>query len=165
MDEIEKKYRVCEEPAHLEDYAKSELEQGYLSVNPVVRIRRDGDVYLLTYKQRKGQEEKLRVNTEIELPLTKESYEHMKAKADGRLITKTRYKIPIEGDLLAELDIFHGFYEGLKVVEVEFPTVEVAREFVPPDWFGEDVSGDHRYSNSSLSTEQLRFWEEPQDGT
>lgn len=159
MDEIEKKYRICKEPVNLENYEKSDLEQGYLSVNPVVRIRKDGDAYILTYKQRKGQEENLRVNHEVELPLSEESYVHLKDKIDGHLIRKTRYKIPIQGGLTAELDIFHGFYEGLKVVEVEFSSVEDAREFVPPDWFGEDVSGDHRYSNSSLSTEEVKFWE------
>ena len=31
---------------------------------------------------------------EYNLPLTKESYEHMRPKADGILISKTRYLIP-----------------------------------------------------------------------
>ena len=35
---------------------------------------------------------------EYNLPLTKESYEHMRPKADGILISKTRYLIPEKMD-------------------------------------------------------------------
>ena len=54
--------------------------------------------------------------------------------------------------LTAELDIFHGMHNGLILVEVEFPSVEVADAFVAPAWFGEDVSADPRYRNSYLAS-------------
>ena len=48
------------------------------------------------------------IRKEYNLPLTKESYEHLKEKIDGRLIEKTRYLIPLDNGLTAELDIFEG---------------------------------------------------------
>ena len=47
--------------------------------------------------------------------------------------------------------MFHDRLEGLMFAEVEFPDEETALRFVPPKWFGEDVSGDRRYSNGYLS--------------
>ena len=36
---------------------------------------------------------------------------------------------------------------------MEFQDEEDADLFVPPEWFGQNVSGDKRYSNSFLSTQ------------
>ena len=49
------------------------------------------------------------------------------------------------------MDVFHGSLAPLVLAEVEFPTVEEANAFVPPDWFGADVTMDGRYHNSYLS--------------
>ena len=89
---------------------------------------------------------------EYNLPLNKESYEHLLKKADGNIITKTRYLIPInDGTLTAELDIFEGKFEGMELIEVEFSSVEQADAFQKPDWFGEDVTQNKKYHNSYLS--------------
>ena len=100
--EIERKYLISSLPEHLEQYPHRQLEQGYLSTSPVVRVRKDDDKYELTYKS-KG----LMVREEHNLPLTKESYEHLRTKIDGRLISKKRYCIPY-GIYTIELDIFEG---------------------------------------------------------
>ena len=92
------------------------------------------------------------VNREEEFCMRQESYERLRAKCDGRIVSKTRYRIPLAGGLTAELDLFHGVHEGLRLVEVEFPSVETADAFVPPVWFGEEVSGDPRYRNSYLAS-------------
>lgn len=160
--EIEKKFRVTNMPSHLEQYETREIEQGYLCTNPVVRIRRSNDDYILTYKSKFNIDEKLlqmaSVANEIEVPLTKSGYEHLKEKIDNHLIEKTRYIIPLEPPLKAELDLFHGRLEGLYFVEVEFPDEIMANQFTPPDWFGEDVSLDKRFGNSNLS--KLDCWKE-----
>ena len=75
----------------------------------------------------------------------------MLSKSDGNVITKTRYFIPINDGLTAELDVFEGMFEGLVFVEVEFESLEQATEFTPPEWFDEDVTSDKRYHNSYLS--------------
>ena len=54
-------------------------------------------------------------------------------------------------DLLIELDVFEGKFEGLYLAEVEFSSEEDADAFAPPDWFGEDVTLDGTYHNSRMS--------------
>lgn len=144
--EIERKYLIKQLPENLEQYEHHEIEQGYLCTSPVVRIRRQDEEYVLTYKS-KG----LMVREEYNLPLTREGYYHMREKIDGLLISKTRYLIPIENNLKIELDLFHDTYEGLYLAEVEFPTEEMANTFLPPDWFLEDVTFSQKYHNSVLS--------------
>lgn len=144
--EIERKYLIHTLPDHLEQYPKRELEQGYLCTAPVVRIRKDNERYELTYKS-KG----LMVREEHNLPLTEEAYIHLKTKIDGRLISKTRYLIPLGETLIVELDVFHGDLAPLLLAEVEFPDEESANRFTPPDWFGEDVTFSSKYHNSNLS--------------
>ena len=144
--EIERKFLVKNLPENLESYAQKRIAQGYLSTNPVVRIRRSNDDYYLTYKG-KG----LMVREEYDLPLTAEAFEHMLPKIDGSLIDKIRYLIPLEDGLIAELDVFQGHLAPLRLVEVEFDSVEAADAFVAPDWFGDDVTNSGKYHNSNLS--------------
>ncbi|MFR1255477.1 MAG: hypothetical protein ACLSCU_04510 [Eubacterium sp.] len=95
--EIEKKYLVKKLPENLETYPFNQLEQCYLCVDPVVRIRRRDDAYILTYKSRLGldqNQDNLCVAHEFEGPLTREAYESLKEKREGEPVTKTRYKIP-----------------------------------------------------------------------
>ena len=72
-------------------------------------------------------------------------------KADGIVISKTRYLIPEKDGLTIELDIFHKDYDGLFLAEVEFCSEEQANAYVPPAWFGEDVTYSSEYHNSTLS--------------
>ena len=146
--EIERKFLPDMEhlPFQPEDYPCRQIEQGYLCTEPVVRIRRDNDKYFLTYKS-KG----LMVREEYNLPLTKPGYEHLLAKADGRIITKKRYVITLEDDLKLELDIFEGDLAPLVIAEIEFPDEETAQGYQPPEWLGEDVTYSTLYHNSTLS--------------
>lgn len=145
--EIERKYLVDEPPKNYKDFPSHLIEQAYLCTEPVVRIRKEDDTYYLTYKS-KG----LLAREEYNLPLTKEAYGHLLTKADGIVLTKRRYLIPIPGTkLTAELDEFSGEYDGLLLAEVEFQTKEEAESFLPPDWFGRDVTFSGEYQNSRLS--------------
>ncbi|KAI4445985.1 Inorganic triphosphatase [Eubacterium plexicaudatum ASF492] len=67
------------------------------------------------------------------------------------MITKRRYLIPLDSTHTIELDIFHDKLEGVTLAEVEFASVEEADSFIPPDWFGEDVTYESRYHNSEMS--------------
>lgn len=154
--EIEKKFLVRDIPDELENAEKWEISQGYLCTlenAPTIRIRKVNDLYNLTYKSRAGvkQERNVIINQEEEFPITRECFEHLAGKVDGHLITKTRYRFPIGVRDVAELDIFHGALEGLCLVEVEFSTIQDAKDFIAPDWFGEDVSDDASFRNASLA--------------
>ena len=148
--EIERKYLVKTTPTNLDQYESKKIAQGYLCTEPVVRIRRSNDDYYMTYKG-----DGLMVREEYNLPLTKEAYDHLRPKIDGLLIAKTRYLIPLDGKLTAELDVFEEDLSGLTIVEVEFDSIEEANTFTAPDWFGEDVTNSGKYHNSYLSRHGL----------
>lgn len=163
--EIERKFTIKTLPDHLDDYESIHMVQGYLCTDPVVRVRKENDQYFLTYKG-KG----LLAREEANLPLTKDSFEHLIEKVDGLVIKKTRYLIPLtnpqfdsskmsdqdykvleEGPALKiELDVFDT-PSGLIMAEVEFPSIEIANAFLPPEWFLEDVTNNKAYHNSNMS--------------
>lgn len=144
--EIERKYLVKAVPDNIEEYKCRVIEQGYLSTKPVVRVRRDNDEYYLTYKGGG-----MMARQEYNLPLTKESYEHLITKADGNIIRKKRYEIPDGTGKIIELDIFEGVFEGTVLAEVEFETIEEAESYVAPEWFLKDVTYEKEYHNSNMS--------------
>lgn len=158
--EIERKFTVKSLPNNLNQYRFHIIEQAYLNTEPVIRIRKQDDEYYLTYKG-KG----LLAREEYNLPLNEQSYYHLRKKADGNIISKKRYLIPIETPkfrsgfqipdapiaLTIELDIFGAPFRDLIIAEVEFPTSDTANAFLPPDWFAEDVTDNPEYHNSNLS--------------
>ena len=162
--EIERKFTISKLPENLESYPCHIIEQAYLNTDPVVRIRREDDTFYLTYKG-KG----LLAREEYNLPLNEHSYYHLREKADGNVISKKRYVIPIlnpqfnmtqlssadfsvdQTSLSVELDIFEPPFAPLIIAEVEFPDKETAEAFLPLDWFSQDVTNDPAYHNSNLS--------------
>ena len=142
--EIERKFLLKNIPDDLENYPCTQIEQAYLCRKPVVRVRRNGDRFELTCKG-KGK----MVREEINLPLSEEAYLSLRAKAEGTVIFKRRYRIPY-GKYTIELDHFEAPRAGLWLAEVEFPTEEEALSFVPPEWFGEDVTQDTAYHNANM---------------
>lgn len=144
--EIERKFLVKEIPGNLEEYKKLEIKQGYISIDPVIRLRQQNNKYIFTFKG-----EGTIVRQEFEYELNEEQFSALWEKVENNKITKTRYLIPLSKNLTAELDIFKENLEGFVNVEVEFSNLDEANDFIPPDWFGLDISEDRRYSNASLS--------------
>ena len=158
--EIERKFTVRKLPDNLDSYPFHIIEQAYLNTDPVLRIRREDDAFYLTYKG-KG----MMAREEYNLPLNKDSYYHLLEKADGNIISKKRYLIPLKNpqftgqntqppegySLTIELDVFAKPFAPLIMAEVEFGSKIAAETFLPPDWFLEDVTYDPAYHNSYLS--------------
>lgn len=162
--EIERKFLIEEKnlPENYQTYPSRQLEQGYISISPSIRIRRDENRYLFTCKGGGFLKRE-----EFELPLTKAEFDHLKTKVEGNWIKKRRYFLPVHPDgtveedpsadaeLTIELDIFDSPFAPLIYAEVEFPTEEAANTFTPPDWFGKDVTMLSGYQNSALSQKKL----------
>jgi CYTH domain-containing protein len=128
------------------------IEQAYISVDPVIRLRRADDVFYLTVKQGGGM-----VREEAEFVITREQYDRLLSKVETNTIRKTRVLIPIAAGLTAELDLYEGTLTGFVTVEVEFENAQNAREFVPPAWFGREVTEDARYANSTIAVYGLQI--------
>ena len=118
--------------------------QGYVSINPEIRIRKQDDTYYLTQKS-----DGTLIRKEHETEITKEKFEFYLSQLQTNLIYKTRYSIPIN-QYTAELDIYHGYLEGLITVEVEFNDEYSALKFIKPEYFGLDITDDKRYKNKNL---------------
>ena len=162
--EIERKFTLKRLPENLESYPCHIIEQAYLNTSPVVRVRQQDDTFYLTYKGGG-----LMAREEYNLPLDQASYQHLLAKADGNVISKKRYVIPLENpqfspdfvplstpELFVELDVFAPPFAPLIMAEVEFPSKEMANAFLPPDWFNEDVTMNPEYHNSNMSKAIIR---------
>jgi CYTH domain-containing protein len=168
--EIERKFTLNVVPDDLDSYKCHHIEQASLCTGPVVRIRREDDEYYLTYKG-----SGMLARTEYNMPLDEESYAHLREKADGNIITKKRYLVPIDSvdtsnrrdpdddepkispyaGMIAEIDVFDPPFEPLMLVEVEFADLDAANRFVPPEWFDEDVTMKYEYYNSYLSKQKF----------
>jgi CYTH domain-containing protein len=147
--EIERKFLVRELPGDLATYASSEISQGYLVSTDdglQVRLRKMQQRYSLTYKRGLGP-----VREEREVELTAEQFDTLWPATVGKRLVKTRYEIPF-GDRLVEIDVYGGRHEGLVVAEVEFDDEASALHFQQPEWLGQDVTGDPRYSNQLLAS-------------
>lgn len=144
--EIERKFLVAAAPAGT--FAESTIRQGYVAIaqdGGEVRVRdRDGEC-TLTVKQGTGV-----VREEHETPISAELFAALWPATGGRRVEKRRLLVPL-GELTAEVDVFAGALEGLVLAEVEFPDAGAAAGFVPPAWFGAEVSTDGRYKNQSLA--------------
>jgi len=147
--EIERKFLVREMPADLTSFPSNEISQGYLvslDNGLQVRLRKSGERYSLTFKRGTGN-----VREEREVELTARQFDALWPATEGKRLVKTRYEIPF-GERVVEVDVYHGRHEGLVVAEVEFDEEAASKNFEPPDWLGDDVTGDPRYSNQLLAS-------------
>lgn len=125
------------------------IHQGYLALdgNVQVRVRRAETECTLTVKGGRGRD-----RTEVETTITVEQFDDLWPLTEGRRIEKARHRVSLVDGRTAEVDLYAGAHAGLQVVEVEFPDDADPDTFVPPPWFGRDVTDDTRYSNADLAT-------------
>src|SRR5262245_22639072 len=132
-------------PAGLGD--GSRLRQAYVAVegDVEVRVRSDSRRQVLTVKAGGGLE-----RSEVEVDIDAAAFDELWRVAGDRRLEKTRHRIDLDG-LTAELDVYAGTLAGLTVVEVEFSARGEAEAFEPPDWFGDELTGDPAWSNAALA--------------
>ena len=105
-----------------------------------IQIKGFGTIYKMAIKSGNGM-----VRTEIEKKLTPEEYMSLK-KVSKASIKKTVVDIGFAG-----ISIYEGNNKGLITAEVEFNNINEAKQFVPPKWFGKEVTNDVRYRAKSLA--------------
>lgn len=146
--EIERKFLVVKLP-DLSGAERALVRQGYLTVpddSTELRLRQKNDKFFLTLK---GSGALVRVEREAEI--SAEQFETFWPETDGRRVEKERYTGQLPDGRVFELDVFLGELAPLQLVEVEFQTEAEAIAYVPPDWFGIDVTADKRYKNKTMA--------------
>lgn len=132
------------------------LVQGYLCAEQgrTVRVRLAGEEGFLTVKGAGRGPEGI-ARTEFEYGIPAADARAMLALCSLPLIEKTRFRIPFQG-LVWEVDEFSGVNAGLILLEVELERSD--QPIVKPDWVGEEVSADPRYSNAMLARNPFTRW-------
>jgi len=151
--EIERKFLVAHQAWRDGVNTIHVYRQGYLSYDSerTVRVRATEVTGYLTIK---GITEGLtRDEFEYEIPLADALA--LLQLCERPAIEKKRYIVP-NGAHVWEVDVFEGVNEGLVVAEIELGSEDEA--FDKPNWLGNEVSGDRKYSNSALSLHPFKDW-------
>ena len=153
--EIERKWLIDPKnpPFSLQNAAISEMEQAYIAFDPSLRIRSvNGKAHYLTIKTLPADANgELLIREEYEIPISPAAYAGLLPKAEGTVIHKTRYRVPLAGGLTAEIDRFHGALTGLAYLEIEFPDAESALRYPDPPGVLRDVSNHPAFTNGALA--------------
>ncbi|RKE19907.1 CYTH domain-containing protein [Streptomyces sp. TLI_171] len=145
--EIERKFLVAAD-GQVPDGPEADLLQGYLAVGAdgaEARLRRRGEDCSLTVKRGTGL-----VRQEWEVPLEPAQFAGLWPATEPARLEKTRREVDLGGHT-AVVDTYAGRLAGLRTVEVEFADEGAAAAFVPPDWFGAEVTDRAEYKNQRLA--------------
>ena len=144
--EIERKFLVRSMDFIAQATEHHEIEQGYLSKSPTIRVRIRDDQAFLTIKSSKLREGLAKFEWEKEIDVT-DAQELMQLCLPG-VISKTRYIIPCPNGRQWEVDVFHGRLDGRVLAELELGDENEA--FDRPEWLGEEVTGMPQYYNANM---------------
>ncbi len=161
--EIERKYLLDRsvdqlvKDGHIELCKEQRIEQTYLAMdsNEEIRVRKikdaaSGEVsYTHTFKRGNGL-----VREETEYAISALIYEQLMSAFGYTPLTKNRITASWNNQVI-EIDLYDQVQ--LAVLEIEFETLEAANSFEAPAWFGNDISGEKKYSNKKV-------WRELQAG-
>ena len=146
--EIERKFIIHELPPEAGSLPGSRMRQGYLAIaadGGECRIRQCEGECTLTVKQGKGLK-----RTEDEMLISTSLFDQLWPLTEHRLIEKVRCCLPTDS-LKIEIDQYEGVLEGLHIAEIEFPDETTANDWIPPAWFGQEVTDDPAYKNQQLA--------------
>lgn len=130
--EIERKWKISGFPTALPLVTEAAMRQGYLTTQPVVRIReavKEGRASYILCVKGKG----TLAREEIETAIDGETFAKLERFIGKPLVTKDfkAYRLP-GGELLEVSLVDRGLPTQFTYAEVEFPTVAAAHAFVPP---------------------------------
>lgn len=154
--EIERKFLLKNDAWRRDADEPLECRQGYLARTGALgaRVRVMGERGFLTIKSdRRGF---TRLEYEYEIPRA-HAAEMLDRLPPEELIEKTRWRARVDGATWV-IDVFRGRNEGLVLAEIELDSEE--GEFTRPDWLGEEVTRDPRYTNSYLARRPYRSWDD-----
>jgi CYTH domain-containing protein len=153
--EIERKFLVIGDGWRKAAGAGLTCRQGYVTSEPesaTVRVRLLGGRGFLTIK---GATQGIS-RPELEYEIPADDAEYMIQNLCGeRRVEKRRYTLKI-GRAVWEIDEFSGQNAGMILAEIELESEN--QSFEKPEWLGEEVSYDHRYTNVALARRPLARW-------
>nr|WP_253342135.1 CYTH domain-containing protein [Neisseria sp. HSC-16F19] len=136
--------------------APQTLQQGYMKVDKEcsIRVRIVGDEAWLTIKGFISDVSR----HEFEYPVPLTHAQTMLAEMCPFTLEKHRYSIAYQGHVF-DVDEYFGANAPLVVAEIELPAEDTP--FERPDWLGEEITHDGRFSNAYLSKHPYGSWPQP----
>jgi adenylate cyclase len=145
--EIEKKFLLVDGasipiPAK---YERFKIKQGYLLAEKgkQIRVRLTKTKAVITIKYTANV---VRDEYEYEIPMKdgKEIYQKCELKLEKERLSFSRGNIHFDVD---------SFINGIQFVEVEFKTLKDMEKWVKPQWLGQEITNNKKYSNIILAKE------------
>lgn len=151
--EIERRFLLKDDSWRAEAGEPEMMRQGYLSVDKecTIRVRIIGRKAWLTLKGYIS--DTTRSEFEYEIPIT--HAEQMMQTMCPFKLEKHRYKIEYRG-FMFEIDEYFGDNAPLVVAELELPSEGVP--FEKPDWLGEEITSNGKFTNAYLSKHPYSQW-------
>lgn len=134
-NEIERKFLIKKMP-DLSNFESVIYERYYIFRNNTVemRVQKKGDKYEIERKEVvNGLSAK-----KTKLAISEPEFEKLKQLGSDVILREGFF---ISSNPGVSIKIYHGKYEGLKKIEVEFDSENEARTFQIPDWYGEEITG------------------------
>lgn len=151
--EIERRFLLKNDGWRQHIRSTQTLHQGYLSVEKerTIRVRIVGNRAWLTIK---GYISDLR-RSEYEYEIPCGHAQEMIQTLCPFAVEKQRHHVEIDG-FLFEIDEFAGANAPLVIAELELPDEEA--DYPRPDWLGEEITSDGRFTNAYLSRLPYGQW-------
>ena len=152
--EIERRFLLKNDSWRTQAGAPKVLQQGYFTVEKecAIRVRIVGDDAWLTFKGYIS--DVSRSEFEYEIPVA-DAQTMMDTMCPFRL-EKHRYEVSYQG-FVFEIDEYFGDNAPLIVAELELPAEDTP--FPRPDWLGEEITSDGRFTNAYLSKHPYSQWD------
>jgi CYTH domain-containing protein len=149
--EIERKFLVKNDAWRCQVTHSERLRDGLIARDDdlKVRVRCYGNRTTLCVKS--GRQGIVREEFEYDIP--PDHAAAIFAHCAGRILEKTRHYVPGESGVW-EVDVYHDILEGVVIAEIELARENVVVHL--PDWVGEEITGDPRYSKSNMLAERRR---------
>lgn len=141
--EIERVFLVNKLPSNLKKYKPVAMDTGDFYDSSKIggvrvdhlTVRRKDDRYEIRKKEGNSEYKKM----EQTIFITKEEFDLIISVAPQRH-QKNMYLYPIGNGIICELDMYLGKLKGYARIEVEFKNEKEMKSFVPPKWFGTEIT-------------------------
>jgi len=154
--ELEKTYLAKYLPKNLEKHPSKEIRDIYIpkkSHHPVLRVRKNGDVYQMTKKEPvTGQDSSEQFEHTIKL--TKDEFAALE-KLSGKKSRKIRYYYKLDGRTY-EIGVFKDALGGLVIIDVEFTDKKDKDAFAMPDFCLVDVTQEEIFAGGMLAGKKYK---------
>lgn len=140
--EIERKWLMEGFPT-MPSVAQFLITQGYININPEVRIRAKVNVKKSDINHKlciKSDGDLTRI--EVEKNLNLEEYKQLKSMINKKMIYKDYRVYDFDGYKLEVSCVDFGIFY---YAEIEFESEEEANSFIAPSWFGKEITYDKLY--------------------